>query len=360
MKSRLKKIIINFSLMIVMCIILLVLGEVGANIMVKLGKGQRHQVMGKADNIVMNSLNKDLEFVFKPHYVNLEGDTITNALGFHELDWEQSELDQSKVILNIGDSITFGANIKDLNQVYCKVLQSMIRQNFPEEKYVVYNAGVGGYNIWQERALLKELEGKIKYDMVLLGLCLNDSSPKMFVSEDIKGVVVNVSGKIESTKDLFSRKFFNRFKLYVMFKEAVKSLQRRYPKLFPSSMMWHNALVNGDGWRSLKDTILDMHKNLAQNNIRLVVVIFPYAHQLKLEAKDNVIQFDLSSFCEVHNIPCFDLFLDYKKNNQRIQWDAEGIHPDINGHRIAGEAIFRYLVEKKLIPIKDDVEVSNE
>ncbi len=360
MKSKLKKILINFSLMIFVFIILLVLGEVGANIMVKLGKGQRHQVIGEADNIVMNSPNKDLEFVFKPHYVNLEGDTITNALGFHELDWTTSELDQSKVILNIGDSITFGANIKDLNQVYGKVLQAMIRQNFPQENYIVYNAGVGGYNIWQERALLKELQGKIKYDMVLLGLCLNDSSPKMFVSEDVKGAVVNVSGEIESTKDLFSRKFFNRFKLYVMFREAVKSLQRRYPQLFPASMMWHNALVNGEGWRSLKDTILEMHETLAQNNIKLVVVIFPYAHQLKLEAKDNIIQNDLLQYCQLHSIPCLDLFSDFKQSGQQIQWDAEGIHFDVSGHQVTGEAIYHYLVEQKLIPIKDAVEVSHE
>lgn len=346
--------------MIFVFIILLVLGEIVANLMVKLGKGQRHQVMGEADNIVMNSPNKDLEFVFKPHYVSLEGDTVTNALGFHDLDWKQSELDQSKVILNIGDSITFGANIKNLNQVYGKVLQAMIQQHFPDENYIVYNAGVGGYNIWQERALLKELTGKIKYDMVLLGLCLNDSSPKMFVSEDIKGAVVNVAGEIESTKDLMSRKFFNRFKLYVMFKEAVKSLQRRYPKLFPASMMWHNALVKGAGWRSLKDAILEMHDNLRQNNIPLVVVIFPYAHQLKLKAKDNIIQNDLLQFCEAHRIPCLDLFSDYQQNSERIQWDEEGIHPDVIGHQVAGEAIFNYLVKQQLIPIQDDVEVTHE
>jgi len=360
MKSKLKKLTINFLLMIIMFIILLVLGEIGANIMVKLGKGQRHQVMGEADNIVMNSPNKDLEFVFKPHYVNLEGDTITNAHGFHELDWAPSELDQSKVILNIGDSITFGANIKDFNQVYGKVLQSLIQQNFPEENYIVYNAGVGGYNIWQERALLQELTGKIKYDMVLLGLCLNDSSPKMYVSEDIKGAVVNVSGEIESTEEIFSRKFFNRFKLYVMFREAAKSMQRRYPKLFPSSTMWHNVLVNGEGWRSLKDTILEMHNSLAQDGIELVVVIFPYAHQLKLEAKDNIIQNDLLKFCQSYSIPCFDLFSNYKQNSQLIQWDEEGIHPDENGHQLAGEAIYYYLVEQKLIPIIDKVEVNHE
>lgn len=360
MKKKLKKLATNFLLMIIMFAILLVLGEIGANIMVKLGKGQRHQVMGEADNIVMNSPNKDLEFVFKPHYVKLQGDTITNAYGFHDLDWEQSELDQSKVILNIGDSITFGANIKNINDVYGKVLQAMIQQNFPSQKHIVYNAGVGGYNIWQERAMLKELTGKIKYDMVLLGLCLNDSSPRMYVSEDIKGAVVNVSGDIESTKELFSRKFFNRFKLYVMFREAVKSMQRRYPKLFPSSTTWHNVLVNGEGWRSLKDTILEMHNGLAQAGIELVVVIFPYAHQLKLEAKENIIQNDLLNFCQSHSIPCFDLFSNYQQNSHLIQWDEEGIPPDKNGHQLAGEAIYHFFVEQKLIPINDDLEVNNE
>lgn len=360
MKFKIKKFAINLSLMIIVFIILLILGEIAANIMVKVGKGQSHQIMGDADNIVITSPNKDLEFVFKPHYMNTEGDTITNALGFHELDWNQSDLDLSKVILNIGDSITFGANIKDLNQVYGKVLQALIQQKFPDPNYVVYNAGVGGYNIWQERAMLKELTGKIKYDMLLIGLCLNDSSPKMFVSEDIKGAVVNVSGEIESTKDVFSRKFFNRFKLYVIFKEAVKSMQRRYPKVFPSSMMWHNLLVNGEGWNSLKNTILEMHESLKPKGIPLVIVIFPYAHQLKLEAEDNIVQNDLLRFCEMHSIPCLDLFERYKQNSQQIKWDGEGIHPDEGGHKVAGETIYNYLLEKNLIPINDNVEVDHE
>ncbi len=360
MGSKLKAMAVNFSLMVGVFILLFVFGELGANLLVKLGKGQRQQIMGEADNIVMNSPNKDLEFVFKPHYVNADGDTVTNALGFHELDWSPAALDQSKVILNLGDSITFGANIKDLNQVYGKVVQSLMQQNFPDQPVIVYNAGVGGYNIWQERAMLRELDRQLKYDMVLLGLCLNDSSPKMYVSEDIKGAVVNVSGKIESARDLFSRKFFNRFKLYVMFKEAVKSVQRRYPRLFPSSMLWHNMLVKGEGWTSLKDTILEMHQELASRNIPLVVVIFPYAHQLKLTAKDNIIQNDLVQFCQANQIPCLDLFEAFQQHQQQILWDAEGIHPDGNGHRVAGEAIYHFLVEQKLIPFEYDPEVHHE
>lgn len=360
MTAKLKKLALNFTLMIVIFIILFILGEIGAGLMIKLGKGQRHQVLGEADNIVMTSPNKDLEFVFKPHYVDAQGDTITNALGFHEFDWQPSELDRSKVILNLGDSITFGANIKNINQVYGKVLQMYLQQKFPDEHYIVYNAGVGGYNIWQERALLQELTGKITYDMVLLGLCLNDSSPKMYVSDDVKGAVVNVSGEIESPKEIFSRKFFNRSRLYVMFKEALKSMQRRYPKLFPSSMLWHNVLVKGAGWHSLKSTIHEMHEDLNTKGIPLVVVIFPYAHQLKLEARDNLIQTDLLSFCQNHAIACLDLFPFYQANSQSIRWDAEGIHPDEGGHQIAGEAIFNYLNEQQLIPIKNDVEVRYE
>lgn len=88
--------------------------------------------------------------MFEPHYVDAQGDTIINVLGCHEIDWEPSQLDRSKVILNLGDSITSGANIKDINQFYGKILQLYLQQKFPDEHYIVYNAGVGGYNIWQE------------------------------------------------------------------------------------------------------------------------------------------------------------------------------------------------------------------
>lgn len=45
--------------MIFIFIILLVLGEIGASILIKRGKRQRHLVMGEADNIVMTSSNKE-------------------------------------------------------------------------------------------------------------------------------------------------------------------------------------------------------------------------------------------------------------------------------------------------------------
>ena len=348
--NKVKKIIINIVLFLFVCVLLLLLGEWVAGIMVKKGIGQRQQVMGNVENLVMPSDNPDLQYVFRPCYVDADGDTITNAMGFHDYDWSQAQLDQSNVILNLGDSITFGAFIKGVDNVYGKVLESRLQKDFPDEDYLIFNAGIGGYNIWQEVAMMRQLAKTMTFKMVILGFCLNDSSPKMYVNNDIKGAVVNVAPKMKSIKDIFSRQFLDRSKLYVMFKESVKSLQRRYPTLFPASMMWHNVLVNGPAWDQLKTTLEALNQTLEKQGIPLVVVIFPYAHQLKLEAKDNLVQQDLIRFCREENIYCLDLFESFKENRDKIVWDAEGVHPDKTGHRVAGNAIYQYLIEKGLVP----------
>lgn len=357
MTRKLKKIILNLALAFFVIVVLLILGEIGAGLLVNKGIGQHHQISGQADDLVISSPNPELSYVFRPYYVNNAGDTATNRFGFHDYDRSEAEIDQSFVILNLGDSITFGSNVDSLGNVYAKVLESLLQQKFHDSHYIVFNAGIGGYNIWQERALLQELREKIPVNMAILGFCLNDSSPMFYVREDIKGAVVKVPGKINSFSEIFSRKFINRLKLYVMFREAVKSMQRRYPKLFPSSMLWHNLLVKQISWKNLKLTLLEMKKKLAHDDIPFIVVIFPYRHQLELNASDNLIQNDLSQFCQQHGIRCLDLFSYFKAKKDSICWDSEGIHPDEYGHKIAGQTIYEFLIEENLIPKRNQQEV---
>lgn len=120
------------------------------------------------------------------------------------------------------------------------------------------------------------------------------------------------------------------------------------------------VLVKAEGWQSSRNTLLEMYERLNAQGIPLVVVVFPYAHQLKLEANDNLIQNDLLTFCQNHDIACLDLFPCYQANSQSIRWEAEGIHPDEGGHQIACEAIFNSLNEQQLIPIQNNVEVRYE
>ena len=347
-RRRLKRFAASLALTLGAIVFALVLGEIAANILVSSGIGRVNQIVGNADNMVMVSPNPDLGYVYKP---NIRQRTVTtNAMGFHEQDWSPAQLAESRVILNLGDSITFGLNVSDVGHVYGKVLQDELNDDAAGGgHYVVYNAGVAGYNTWQEAALLKQLTGSIKYDMVLLGFCLNDSSPMLYVSSDVKGAVVNVPGKINSPGQIFSRQFLRRSKLFVLMIESVKSMQRRYPAAFPSSMLWHNVLIKESAWQNLENTILAMKRSLDEQGKPFVVAIFPYAHQLKLEQKDNLIQNDLMRFCQANGIRCLDLFESFRRERDRIGYDVEGTHPDDTGHSVAARAIHEYLMQSHLL-----------
>jgi hypothetical protein len=186
--------------------------------------------------------------------------------------------------------------------------------------------------------------------LVLLGFCLNDSSPTFHATADLKGAVSRLEKPINSIEAVFSREFFNRSYLYVLLKETLKNAQRAYPRAFPARFLWHNLLVKEKRWQQCKETLVLMRDQLSQQGIPLVIAVFPYQHQLRLEPQANLVQNDLMTFCHEHELYCLDLFSAFREHASEITFDPEGTHPDERGHAVAAQAILEYLTEQQLFP----------
>jgi hypothetical protein len=282
-----------------------------------------------------------LGYRYKPDLRDDRGGLVTNHYGVREQDWAPEILQRSRVILNLGDSITFGLNLSRPDEVYGKVLQSLLNRR-GNGSVIVYNAGVSGYNSAQELAFIEELSRTLKFDAVLVGFCLNDSAPALQINPEMRNGVVWAPAAIRSVGDLFSRRALDHVVSYTLAKEAVKSIQRRHPSLFPARWLWHNALVGSAGWEQMKLSLLEMKRLLDAKHVPLTIAIFPYEHQLHLTAESNLAQQDLLRFCRANRIDCVDLYDAFRENRDRIGWDAEGTHFDARGHRVAGEALYAH------------------
>ena len=155
---------------------------------------------------------------------------------------------------------------------------------------------------------LKELLPTMNVKLVLLGFCLNDSSSQFYVKGDLNNAVFLDDKHINSIDAVFYRKFLNRSYFYVLLKETFKNVQRTYPHVFPASLLWHNILIKEKRWQECKETLVEMREQLGEQGIPLVIAVFPYRHQLRLELEANLMQNDLMSFCNKHGLHCLDLF----------------------------------------------------
>jgi lysophospholipase L1-like esterase len=107
-----------------------------------------------------------------------------NSQGFRGVDFSREKKPHSFRILCLGDSWTFGANV-DQNKAYPQRLQALLRAEFPDAEFEVFNLGVLAYSSYQGLRLLKREALDLKPDMVLIGFGMNDASVAGYRDKDI-------------------------------------------------------------------------------------------------------------------------------------------------------------------------------
>lgn len=140
--------------------------------------------------ILVLSDNPDLRYRFQPNYHppanppprsesgRRFGNPLdyfhTNSLGFRDREFRQERRDGTQRIIAVGDSITAGNGIADVEKVYTRRLETLLNRRDDETRYEVYNMGVSGYETHQEIETLRVYGLEYDPDVVLVQFCLND------------------------------------------------------------------------------------------------------------------------------------------------------------------------------------------
>jgi lysophospholipase L1-like esterase len=243
-------------------------------------------------------------------------------------------------ILVIGDSITqFDWYVRSIEEK----LNNTRNLNY---KFELWNAGVCGYEVTQYGNYIRFKGIKYNPDMVIIGFCLND---------------FNVSGTVITYKDA------NGFKGYYY---SGYALQRMVPInnfLFRYSYLYRYLYINIDrllakfsagrylnekeriGTESLREI-----KTILQNkNIKLLGVIFPYLKPLEEYRQYEKEEYEsMQRVLTALNIDYLDLHSVFPKEKEKLtalracRCENDYIHPSKEGHEIAANAIYSYLIGK--------------
>jgi len=97
-----------------------------------------------------------------------------NSLGFRDEEFPEEKPEGVFRILVLGDSMAFGPAM-NLEQTFPKVLEELLNDRVASDiHYQVINAGVSGYNTYQELATWRNVGVALDPDLIIVGFCVND------------------------------------------------------------------------------------------------------------------------------------------------------------------------------------------
>jgi lysophospholipase L1-like esterase len=106
-----------------------------------------------------------------------------NSQGFRDVEFSPKKPSSAFRIICLGDSWTFGANV-DQEDAYPQRLGALLRQEFPQADFEVFNLGVLGYSSYQGLELLRRGVLDMDPDLVVIGFAMNDASVAGYRDKD--------------------------------------------------------------------------------------------------------------------------------------------------------------------------------
>ena len=250
-------------------------------------------------------------------------------------------------ILGLGDSVAFGSGV-DYEDTYLRQLEKKMWT----EGYVVeiIKAGVGGYEFDQQYTYFFEEGYKYHPNIVFVSVILNDIQK---VDPNVRKQVLG-KGHFIANIVTFIGKYSEFCKLIyssvLKIKQKIELLQGKdnYDDLYFKRIY---GLWKGDSLKRYESKLIEFNTHLRENDIELVLAIFPYTQQFKKSLNyDKIPQNIIINVSETNNITVIDLteFLDVP-NYQDYYLASDTVHLSQEGHKMVKDIIFSKLVNKELI-----------
>ena len=284
----------------------------------------------------------DAEFNFGPMEKKFMGLITYNELGFRDIN--HSFKGDSIRIVVLGDSFTFGRGIKNLADIYPRILQQKLDEKFGKNRYEVVTFAKDGYSTLDELNIFKRYGLKFKPKILVIGYYLND--------------VEGPNSRI-GFEDIFFHHYFYPYELgNILYRNSYfyYFLETRIKNLF--TMMGLRKSVN-DYFRHLysaSNPFFNQHKYVFKeligiaksHNISVVVMVIPALYQLKpypyYYAHDYIKNLSLEN-----DVAYLDLLHSFLNVSTDLRVSAMDAHMNEIAHNITANQLFNFLIQNKLV-----------
>ncbi len=257
-------------------------------------------------------------------------------------------------ILTIGDSLTYGEGIQQLDLIYTEILEKQLNRSSHGLKYEVLNVSHSGWNVREYLSALTDPGLAYEPDLVMIGFYLNDiemdqhSRPKSrFVPEPVHGLLSRMS-----------------YAYWYLFNAA--------DSVLGSDQRWLDYYLSytapdGRHWKQFVTVWQEIMAVCVDARVKPVVIILPQLNWLDDSHPFVPLYSNVERISKTYGAEVLNLFPSVKgQDPQRLHVGVTDGHPSEHAHRIYANQIFEFLRAKRLVPSDDhpadgrDPNTSNE
>lgn len=269
------------------------------------------------------SQDPELIYEFNPGFV--EDGFSVNSLGMPDEEVRVDAPEAGFRIAFVGDSISANFGHRPRHEIYLERIAAELSRKLPDSTRVEsLNLGVNGYGIRQLVRMARTRALALQPDVLVAQLCLNDPYPS------------NTAYVREAPRPPLRLWTFILLRLWP---------ERYWAEFY---VRWRH---DQEGWRRIREGLTGLAE-IDRAGTPVVAVLFPYLYAPG---------YDQWQFAEIHReyealAEELDLrFVDLRPVFEEaglIQnvWPVDPIHPDAEGHRVAGQEILRRLEQWGLLP----------
>lgn len=316
----------------------------GAGVLLAVGAGEF--ILSRTPSLIDNppgQFRRSQTRAFE-HTPNFRGrDRFGNEIRINSLGFRERELDRKKPagtvrILVLGDSVAFGDGVS-AEEAFPRRLEERFASKSGSVE--VLNAGVRGYNTYQELCLLREVGLALGPDTVILFYTTNDAEP---LSKQ-EGLIDPRFGWAVQAKDFVKKHSY----LYAFFRKNFEVLRKNTsPEKF---METYNDQFDpkSPGWAASYGSLKEMKALADTLGARLALAVYPrleWSAQKYPPASDRVHRQVLDAGRSL-GIETIDLLPPLMRGAPDVSaikiTPSDTFHPNPKGHRLIAEILGAYL-----------------
>ena len=273
----------------------------------------------------------------------------TNSEGFRDSERTLEKPPGTFRIMVVGDSVTFGSGVRNVEDVYPQRLQSILDRAMPSVDIEVINAALKGWSTQQQLDFLTEKGWAYSPDVLVLGYYLNDPE-----TPETKEAVSRAAENALILPYPYGKYLYaTSFTFYI----ATQRLNTLLPSIFGYRFPWkdhdyiehiHNA-ENLVDHRRILERLMD---GAAQHKTPMVVLLFPHMFAVRNDPYPYQRMHEhVRETAESKGVTVIDLLEPLRASSIEdftvSQFDG---HPNEAVHEVAAEKLFATLEELHLLP----------
>ena len=238
-------------------------------------------------------------------------------------------------ILVLGDSMTVGPGIKNVENTYPKKLEYYLNEKLKLPQFEIINTARPGWNTDTQLYDLFINGFKFQPDMVFLGYYHNDIPKSDFLSCDASEIdLITDKGPL--------KKLLKQSHLYKLVNLKINRLLEKTGNK-PKHTDCINAAYSSIGWDMLKVYLDVINMACVTRNVKLVIGVIPLMYQLDNNYSIPEVHSKLMGYCKERGIECIDFYEDGFKglDEKNLTISENDRHLNEDGAEIVARAIHK-------------------